>query len=143
MESGVSYAHLDRDGSERFVQLRRMLGVTSFGMNLIVLQPGQRGRIHRHEKQEEVYVVLEGRLSLAIDAAERDLGEGDAARVAPEVRRQLVNRGPGRCVILAFGGAGEHVGRDGVAYPSWEAKEGAPPQDVPLPGDLPPGELRS
>ena len=143
MESGVSYAHLDRDGSERFVQLRRMLGVTSFGMNLIVLQPGQRGRIHRHEKQEEVYVVLEGRLSLAIDGKERDLGEGDAARVGPEIRRQLVNRGPGRCVLLALGGAGEHAGRDGIAFPSWEAQEGAPPQEVPLPGDLPPGELRS
>ena len=48
MESGVSYAALDTDTEERFVPLRRMLGVTTFGLNQIILRPGQRGRIHRH-----------------------------------------------------------------------------------------------
>ena len=38
--------------------------------------------------------------------------------------------------ILAIGGAGEHEGRDGVAYASWDDTEGRPPQDVPLPPDL-------
>jgi len=36
-------------------------------MNLIVLQPGQRGRIHAHDTQEEVYLVLEGVLTLLIE----------------------------------------------------------------------------
>ena len=143
MESGVSYAKLDMQATERFVQLRSMLGVTSFGMNLILLQPGQRGRIHRHQKQEEVYLVLEGRLSLSIEGKERDLTAGEVARVAPDVRRQLTNRGPGRLALLALGGAGEHVGRDGVAYVSWEATEGATPQETPLPEDLPASERRS
>ena len=39
-------------GAERFQRLREPLGVRSFGINLIRLQPGQRGRIHRHERQE-------------------------------------------------------------------------------------------
>lgn len=143
MQKGVSYAKLEMDGSERFVSLRRALGVTSFGMNLILLEPGARGRIHRHETQEEVYLVLRGTLSLAIEGTERDVVEGELARVAPEVRRQLVNRGPGRLAILALGAAGEHVGRDGTAFVSWEATEGAPPQEIPLPEDLPPGERRS
>jgi hypothetical protein len=39
----VAFGALDRDGGERFQALRRQLGVRSFGMNLIVLQPRQRG----------------------------------------------------------------------------------------------------
>lgn len=143
MQQGVTYAKLETDATERFVRLRQMLGVTSFGMNLILLKPGERGRIHKHGMQEEVYLVLEGTLSLAVEGVERDMGSGELARVAPEVRRQLVNRGPGRCAILALGGAGEHVGRDGTAFVSWESTEGAPPQETPLPGDLPASELRS
>jgi len=62
MQEGVTVVALDRDGEERFQPLRRELGVSAFGLNLIRLRPGQRGRIHRHERQEEVYVVLEGTL---------------------------------------------------------------------------------
>ena len=58
-------------------------------------------------------------------------------RVGPELRRQVVNRGPDRVILLALGGAAEHQGRDGMAYPDWETAEGAPPQEVPLPPDLP------
>ena len=83
MQEGVAYATLETQGKERFQRLRDVLGVTSFGINFIRLQPGQRGRIHRHEKQEEVYLVLEGVLSLRTDAGERDLGKGEMARVAP------------------------------------------------------------
>ena len=110
--------------------------MTTFGLNLIRLTPGQRGRIHRHERQEEVYVVLEGELTLLLDGgASHVLGRGAAARVAPGVRRQLVNRGSERLVLLALGGAEPHVGRDGVAYEDWDDTEGRPPADVPLPAD--------
>lgn len=142
MEQGVSFARLEPETPERFVTLRRILGVTSFGLNQIKLKPGQRGRIHKHERQEEVFLVLEGTLSLVLEGEERDLGAGELARVSPAVRRQLVNRGPGNCVILALGGATRHDGRDGIAYVSWEATKGAAPQETPLPGDLPASELR-
>jgi mannose-6-phosphate isomerase-like protein (cupin superfamily) len=142
MEPGTATTRLDLDSSERFTPLRRQLGVTSFGMNQIVLQPRQRGRIHRHDRQEEVYLVLEGTLSLLIEGEETTLGEGELVRVAPEVRRQLVNRGPGRLAVLALGGAGEHDGRDGIAWTDWDATESGSPQDVPMPEDLPAGEAR-
>ena len=89
---------------ERFVSLRRALGVTSFGINQMVLEPRQRGRIHRHERQEEVYLVLEGTLTLLVEGEEQALERGELVRVAPAVRRQLVNRGPERLVMLALGG---------------------------------------
>jgi mannose-6-phosphate isomerase-like protein (cupin superfamily) len=143
MEDGTSTTRLDPDTGERFLALRRQLGVSSFGMNQIVLQPGQRGRIHRHQRQEEVYLVLEGRLTLLLEREESELGEGELIRVAPSVRRQLVNRGPGRLVLLALGGAAEHAGRDGEAFGDWSDEQPVPPQELSMPPDLDPGELRS
>jgi uncharacterized cupin superfamily protein len=137
VEEGTARARITADTEERFVPLRRQLGVTTFGMNLIVLQPGQRGRIHRHARQEEVYLVLEGMLTLLVERDETVLEHGELVRVAPNLRRQLVNRGPERLVLLALGGDGEHAGRDGEAFRSWEDEQGASPQEVPLPDDLP------
>ena len=143
METGTSTTRLDPDSAERFVALRRELGVTTFGLNQLILQPGQCGRIHRHEHQEEVIVVLEGTLTILIEGEPTDLGEGEMIRVAPDLRRQLTNRGPGRLVMLALGGATEHEGRDGVAYESWKSETGAPPQEIPAAPDLDARELRS
>ena len=143
MEDGTTTTRLDPDVGERFLPLRRQLGVSSFGMNQIVLEPGQRGRIHRHLRQEEVYLVLDGRLTLVIESEPTELGEGELIRVGPRVRRQLVNYGPGRVVLLALGGAGEHQGRDGEAFASWADDSPTSPQDMPLPPDLDPGELRT
>ncbi len=143
MEDGTTTARLDPDTGERFLPLRRQLGVSSFGMNQIVLQPGQRGRIHRHQRQEEVYLVLEGTLTILLDGAGSDLSQGELIRVAPGVRRQLVNRGPGRLVLLALGGAHEHQGRDGEAFVDWGDEHPVSPQELPMPPDLEPSELRS
>jgi uncharacterized cupin superfamily protein len=138
-DTDIAYSTIDRDGGERFQPLRRELGVSSFGMNLIVLQPGERGRIHAHERQEEVYLVLEGELTLLVEGGEEVLGADRVVRIGHSVRRQLANAGPRRLVLLALGGSGEHVGRDGLAWSSWEDDSpGRPPQEIPLPEDLPP-----
>ena len=138
METGVAYARIVADGEDRFQRLRQELGVSSFGMNLIRLAPGQRGRIHRHLHQEEVYLVLEGTLTLFVEGEPRELARGELARVAPGVRRQLVNRHPEPMLLFALGGANEHVGRDGRAYESWDEQgEGRSPQEVPMPDDVP------
>src|SRR3954451_24066749 len=109
MQSGVSFAQLDPDTEERFLPLRRMLGVSSFGLNQIILRPGQRGRIHRHKTQEEVYIVLEGTLSLVFEDEVKELRKGEIARVGPEVRRYIANRHPEDVLLIALGGALEHV----------------------------------
>lgn len=143
MEAGVSTARLDDTSPERFVALRRALGVTTFGLNQLLLRPGQRGRIHAHERQEEVYLVLRGTLTLEVEGEARDLQAGELVRVAPGVRRRLVNLGPGPLSVLAMGAASPHEGRDGIAFTDWDATEGRPPQQVPLPEDLPAAQLRS
>jgi uncharacterized cupin superfamily protein len=142
-EPDVARAVLDRDSADRFQRLRRELGVESFGINLIVLQPGQRGRIHAHDRQEEVYLVLEGELTIVVEGVEQRLGPDQLIRLAPAVRRQLVNAGTRRLVLLALGGAGAHEGRDGRAWESWQDQgPGAPPQRVPEPADLSPSGSR-
>ena len=138
MEEGISRTRLRGAGPDRFNSLRRQLGVSSFGINEIVLQPRQRGRIHLHTRQEEVFLVLEGVLTIGIEGEEERLEEGELIRVAPGIRRQLVNEGPGVLVLLALGGDGEHVGRDGEAFTGWDDHErGRAPQEIPLPEDLP------
>jgi uncharacterized cupin superfamily protein len=137
-EHDLAFASLEPDSGERFQPLRRQLGIATFGINLITLQLRQRGRIHAHERQEEVYLVLEGALTLVVEGSEHLLVQGQLVRLAAAVRRQLINRGPERVVLLALGGSGEHVGRDGRAWTSWEeGGEGRPPQEVALPDDLP------
>ena len=136
-EPDITFTTMNPKSGEIFQPLRRELGVSSFGMNLMVLAPRQRLRIHRHEHQEEVYVILEGELTLAVEGVEHPVPHGTVVRVGNQVRRQLINRGRVPVVLLALGGAGDHESRDARAWTAWdEAGDGLPPQEVPLPADL-------
>jgi quercetin dioxygenase-like cupin family protein len=137
MTDGFSSVRIDFETPERFVSLRRALGVESLGINQLTLEPRERGRIHRHHRQEELYLVLAGTLTIVIEGEPHELRAGELARVAPNVRRQLVNAGDERCVLVAVGAADGYVGRDGEAFASWDETEGRLPQEVPLPDDLP------
>jgi uncharacterized cupin superfamily protein len=135
----VTSTTINANNSERFQSLRRELGIKGFGMNVVTLAPRQRGRIHDHERQEEVYVVLDGELTLSIEGDEQTVGKHGAVRVGSGVRRQLINRGTSTVLLLALGSDAVHQGRDGLAWTSWdEARDaGRTPLDIPLPADLP------
>lgn len=137
-DENVQRTSLRPDTEDFFQMLRRELGVTGFGINLITLAPRKRLRVHLHERQEEVYLVIEGELTLIVEGEPQVLAVGDLARVGPGVRRQLTNPSGDRAVILALGGSGEHESRDARAWTSWDEEgEGRSPQEVPLPDDLP------
>ena len=133
----VQVIDLPLDSGERFSSVRRPLGMEAMGATLINLEPRQRGRIHRHREQEELYVVLAGELTIALEDGEVKVGPMQAAFVPPRVRRQLANAGGERVSVLALGAAGEHRSRDGEAFADWSETEGRPPQEVPQPDDLP------
>jgi len=143
MPDEATFAKLQSSADERFVRLRRELGVNSFGLNQIILQPGQQQRIHRHTGQEEVYIPLEGVLTLFIEGEPHELTAGDVVRVPPSVRRQLVNRHNTPLSLLALGGLAshEHEPRDAEAFAGWDSSEPGTPQTVPLPDDLTAAEL--
>jgi len=142
-DDDITTTKLGVEPGERFASLRRPLGVVSFGMNQIVMGPGERNRIHRHTGQEEVYVVLEGTLTLVIEGEPHDYAKGELVRLAPGVRRQVVNRHRGPLSMIALGGFidRQHGGRDGEAFADWADTEPGTPQTVPAPEDLSPSDL--
>jgi quercetin dioxygenase-like cupin family protein len=99
-----------------FRKVRRELGVTAFGANAVVLPPGYTSRRHRHERQEELYVVLRGTIEFQFGSGESALlGPGGMARVSPETVRSLRNADEtAEAVYFCVGGADGYVGRDGV-----------------------------
>ena len=117
---------LDLDGEERFQLLRRELGVSAFGLNLLRLRPGQRGRIHRHERQEEVYLVLEGRSRSASRARSASCRAASWRASRPASGASSPTAAPSCSSLLALGGAEPHEGRDGVAYRDL-GRHGGPP----------------
>jgi uncharacterized cupin superfamily protein len=143
LPEGVAVATLGGEPTDRFVRLRAPLGITSFGLNKIVMAPGERNRIHRHAHQEEVYLVLSGELNLGLEGVEHRFGVGELVRVAPGVRRQLVNRGPGVLELLIIGSTAdrEHQPRDAEPFADWSDPEPGTLHDIPLPADLPAEEL--
>ena len=73
---------------------RKSLGVSSFGMNVVELPPGE--SIPEHDEvdrdQEEVFVTLAGNAIFVIDGEEHPAPVGTYARLDPEPRRTVVNR---------------------------------------------------
>jgi mannose-6-phosphate isomerase-like protein (cupin superfamily) len=122
---------LPLDSGERVIHLARDLGIVGLGMNLFTLEYGQASRIHRHREQEEIYLVLRGRLTLEIEGREALIPPNEIVRVGPEVRRRVGNRHSEPCVFLAIGVVGEHRRGDAEAFLSWEDSVPRSPNDVP------------
>lgn len=88
------------------LKVRAGLGVESFGMQILRFPPNADRypeHDHAHDGQEEVYVVLDGSVTLIAGGEERELGPGTFARVGPGERRKLVT-GAERATVLALGG---------------------------------------
>ncbi len=134
---GVAVTHLLTEADDRMVRLRAPLDIHSFGINQIILKPGQRNRIHSHTAQEEVYAVLAGTLTLVIEGEVHEFEAGAVVKVAPGVRRQLANRHREPLSVFAVGGlaAHRHNAHDGEAFLSWDDTVPRPISDVPLPDD--------
>lgn len=64
---------------------------TKLGARLWRLRPGQASTKHRHFKEEEFYVLLEGRGRIRIGEESLELGPLDSILVEPETVRQVFN----------------------------------------------------
>lgn len=83
---------------------RHQLELKSVALGLINLPPNEGYTFtHRHRKQEEVYLVIEGSGSILVDDDLLELNKGDAIRVSPEARRALKADKEGLLVICAGG----------------------------------------
>src|SRR3954454_47920 len=90
---------------------REALEAEQTGVTHFRLKPGKRSPfVHRHERAEEVYVVVSGSGRVKLDDELVDVEPRDAVRVPPEVSRAF-EAGPEGLELIAFG---PHVSGDGV-----------------------------
>jgi len=98
------------------------LGLGKTGLSYQRLAPNFRMPFgHRHEEQEEIYVVLSGSMRAKLDEDIVELKAHDAVRVAPGTIRQFEG-GPEGVELLAFGAPrvlGESAAVDGEPKPGW------------------------
>jgi quercetin dioxygenase-like cupin family protein len=99
-----------------FRKIRSALDVTAFGVNAVVLPPAHTTPRHYHERQEELYLVLEGEIEFEFgDGSKQTLGPGGLVRVSPATVRRLRNTSDSAdAMYFCVGGADGYVGRDGV-----------------------------
>ena len=92
---------LERDYG-KWVLVRRSLGVHSFGINAVELQPGDAIPEHdeRDRAHEELFLVLEGTPTLVADGTEHALRPGTYARLEPEPTRTVRNDGASVARVL-------------------------------------------
>lgn len=95
-------------------KVRRGLGVTAFGVNVMVLPPDYATGFHLHDEQEELYFLHAGEIEIEFgDGTKHRLEPGGLARVDASTSRQLRNVGDGEAVYFCAGGKDGYVGRDG------------------------------
>lgn len=96
------------------------LNLQHSGISLQRLAPGFRLPFgHRHERQEELYVVLAGSLRVKLEDEIVELRTWDALRVPPEVTRGF-EAGPDGAELLAFGAPNTGgPGTDTAPLPGW------------------------
>jgi len=110
---GYSFGSIDEMGDGAFRKVRRELGVTAFGVNVLVLAPGIVGRPHYHDEQDELYFVHKGRARFEVGGESRELGPGELCHVEATTPRRVTSVGDENLVMLVVGAKGGYVGRDG------------------------------
>jgi uncharacterized cupin superfamily protein len=95
----------DLERSGNWLLARRSLGLASFGMNIVDIEPGE--QIPEHDEterdQEEVFVLLSGEASIVIDGDAHELTAGSLCRLGPKPSRTVVAKGasPARVLIVS------------------------------------------
>jgi quercetin dioxygenase-like cupin family protein len=114
IEDSAVAGGLSPDLEARFA--RKPLEAEQLGLSYQRFAPGYRSSFgHRHEDQEEVYVLLAGSGRLKLDDDVVELGPWDAVRIARDVTRAF-EAGPDGAELLVVG-----AGRAGDAevLPGW------------------------
>jgi mannose-6-phosphate isomerase-like protein (cupin superfamily) len=96
-----------------FRKVRQALGVSAFGVNVIVYPTGGQGMEHYHDVQDELYFLHSGTARFEVDGEERILGPGGLCHVESTTPRKISNAGDDDLVLLIVGGKSGYVERDG------------------------------
>ncbi len=101
----ITRPHEPGEPARHVAELSELAGFEHTRANLWRYEPGARGRRHRHEAQEETFVVLSGTLSMYLgDPPERrDVPAGGLIHVEPGTALQAANHGDDDLVVYAYG----------------------------------------
>ncbi len=86
-----------------------------FGINISVLEPGERMGMYHREQAQEAFLVLAGECTLIVEGKERRLVAWDFFYCAPETEHIIVASGGQSAIVLAVGARGRGVG-GGIVY---------------------------
>lgn len=102
------------DPARRAADLTTAAQLGSSRARLWSYPPGSRGRRHADKAQEEVFVVLEGTLTMHLgDPPERiELAPHSVVAVEPGTPLQLQNEGDDAVVVFVYGAPPEQAGAD-------------------------------
>jgi quercetin dioxygenase-like cupin family protein len=71
-------------------------------LDLYCLEPGQSQKVHRHDEQDKIYVVMEGRGRFTLGTGEHALEPGDALVAAAGEPHGVTNDSGGRLLLLVL-----------------------------------------
>ena len=96
---------------------REAIEAQDTGFSHLQLKPGKRHPFpHRHQKAEEIYLVLSGSGHVKLEDETRDLATHDIVRVAPQVTRGF-EAGSEGMELIAFGA--RHGGDGEIVQDFW------------------------
>ncbi|HWI71127.1 MAG TPA: cupin domain-containing protein [Baekduia sp.] len=101
--------HEPGEPARHVAELSEASGMAHARGNLWRYEPGAAGRRHRHHRQEEVFVVVAGTLSMYLGEPPRreDVAAGGLVRVGPGTPLQAANHGDEDLLVYAHGWPGE------------------------------------
>ena len=102
--------HEPGEPARHVAELSDRAGFAHTRANIWRYEPGARGRRHRHELQEETFVVLAGTLSMYVGEppVRHDVPRGGLIHVSPGTPLQSVNHGQDELLVYAYGTPPEH-----------------------------------
>ena len=99
------FEEMEGSGGATWRLARKSLGATAFGFNVVDIEPGGQIPEHHHanDREEEVYVALEGEATFVADDEEIPAAPGTFIRYSPETRRTIRNRSDAPIRALVIG----------------------------------------
>ncbi len=99
------FESMEGSGDATWRLARKALGTSTFGFNLVEIEPG--GEIPEHDEsgsgQVELYAILEGDAVLRIAGEDHPAPEGTFASLEPPVSRTILNRSDAKVTALLIG----------------------------------------
>jgi uncharacterized cupin superfamily protein len=120
--------------------LGKQLDAGSLAARLWRLRPGEASTKHRHQQEEELYVLLEGEGRIRIDEEALELAPLDALLVRPASVRQVFNDTDAEALWLVVGAPPE--GANTLEMSEAQLRQLYPEGPRALPPELGGGELR-